>query len=476
MAFQDYYVSLSPKQRTMKRILLYLLGLCVIPQALLAQSSVDTKIAVNSQTDDKTFVVIISNENYKHEEAVPFARNDGEVFKVYCQKTLGIPESNIRFAPDATLNEMNYEIDWLDDVLKAYDGDARAILYYTGHGMPDESSKEAYLLPIDGYSKSPQSGLSTKKLYQKLGKMQTQSVIVFLDACFSGAKRDGKMMASSRGVAIKAKDEPVGSNTVVFSAAQGDETAYPYKSQQHGMFTYYVLEKIQQSGGATTLGELSQYVTQQVKRKSVVENGKSQTPSVSYASNNEAWRNWQLASTAATKFETRTVASAQKAPEQKAPTQAAPAPSAPVQPAPRPVANQTTSQQPVQSQTTNPVQSAAPAFDESVTADLINQGKKAMRAMNYDKAKADFTKAANQGSLEACYQLGLLYSNSNYDGYSRETATAHFLKAAKTGHVEAMYQTGMMYLGTDNATAKQWFRKASDKGHQRAQAQLSKLR
>ena len=34
----------------------------------------------------------------------------------------------------------------------------------------------------------------------------------------------------------------------------------------------------------------------------------------------------------------------------------------------------------------------------------------------------------------------------------------------------------MMYLGTDNATAKQWFRKASDKGHQRAQAQLSKLR
>lgn len=460
MAFQDYCVSLSPKQRTMKRILLYLLGLCVISQAIHAQSSIDTKIAVNSQTDDKTFVVIISNENYKHEEAVPFARNDGEVFKVYCQKTLGIPESNIRFAPDATLNEMNYEIDWLDDVLKAYDGEARAIFYYTGHGMPDESTKEAYLLPIDGYSKSPQSGLSTKKLYQKLGKMQTQSVIVFLDACFSGAKRDGKMMASSRGVAIKAKDEPVGSNTVVFSAAQGDETAYPYKSQQHGMFTYYVLEKIQQSGGATTLGELSQYVTQQVKRKSVVENGKSQTPSVSYASNNEAWRNWQLASTAATKFETRTVASAQKAP--------------------RPVANQTTNQQPVQSQTTTPVttpvQSAAPAFDESVTADLINQGKKAMRAMNYDKAKADFTKAANQGSLEACYQLGLLYSNSNYDGYSRETATTHFLKAAKTGHVEAMYQTGMMYLGTDNTAAKQWLRKASDKGHQRAQAQLEKLR
>lgn len=452
----------------MKRIRLYLLGLFIIPQAIQAQSTVDTKIAVNSQTDDKTFVVIIANENYKHEETVPFARNDGEVFKVYCQKTLGIPENNIRFAPDATLNEMNYELDWLDDVLKAYDGDARAILYYTGHGMPDESSKEAFLLPIDGYSKSPQSGLSTKKLYQKLGKMNSESVIVFLDACFSGTKRDGKMMVSSRGVAIKAKDEPVGSNTVVFSAAQGDETAYPYKSQQHGMFTYYVLEKIQQSGGATTLEELCQYVTQQVKRKSVVENGKSQTPSVSYASNNQNWRTWKLASTAAQQYETRTISSTQKAPAPKPATQ----------PAPKPVASPTTSQKPAQSQVTasTPVQKTVPAFDESVTADLINQGKKAMRSMNYDSAHKTFLQAANQGSLEACYQLGLLYSNSNYDNYSRETATTYFLKAAKTGHVEAMYQTGMMYLGSDNATAKQWLRKASDKGHQRAQAQLSKLR
>lgn len=69
--------------------------------------TVDTKIAVNGLIDDKTFVVIISNENYKHEESVPFAHNDGEVFKVYCLKTLGIPENHIRFAPDATLGDMS---------------------------------------------------------------------------------------------------------------------------------------------------------------------------------------------------------------------------------------------------------------------------------------------------------------------------------------------------------------------------------
>ena len=446
----------------MKRTLLYIIGLMLSLGCARAQSSVDTKIAVNDAKDENTFVVIISNEDYKHEEPVPFAKNDGEVFKIYCQKTLGIPESNISFVPNATLNEMSYEIDHLAEVLNAYDGTARAIIYYTGHGMPDESSKEAYLLPVDGYSKKPSSGMSTKELYSRLGSMNTNSIIVFLDACFSGARRDGKMLASSRGVALKVNSDPVGDNTVVFSAAQGNETAYPYKSQQHGMFTYYVLDKMQQSGGCTTLGELSDYVTTNVKRRSVVENKKSQTPSVVASSKNSNWRNWRFASKAAKRFENRTVA-----PDQTRKPAPAPAP-APTTTTPKP--ETTTREAPSQ----NPP--STPALSMDAAPELVAQGKKEMRSMNYNKAKTTFTNAVNQGSLEAYYQLGLLYSNSNYDGYNRETATKYFLTAAKNNHVEAMYQTGMMYLGSDNATAKIWLRRAAEKGHSRAQAQLQRLR
>jgi hypothetical protein len=413
---------------------------------IVAQNNVDTRIAVNSNTDDKTFVVIISNENYKNEESVAFAKNDGEVFKVYCQKTLGIPEDHIRFTPDATLGEMNYAIYWLGNMLKAYDGEARAIVYYSGHGMPDESDKEAYLLPIDGFSQSSDGAISVKKLYAKLKEMPAKNIMVFLDACFSGANRDGKMLVSSRGVAIRAKTNPVGDNTVVFSAAQGDETAYPYKSQKHGMFTYYILEKIQQSGGYTTLGELTDYVTQQVKRKAVVENnGKSQTPTVIASSNNNNWRNWKFASDKANKYENRTVAIS-------APT-----------PAPLSVPA-------VQKQEPSPVMSI------SVASDLVTQGKKHMRAMNYSKAKTCFAQASEQGSIEALYQLGMLYSNSNYDGYNKETAIEYFLKAANNRHVDVMYMAGMMYLGTDNSTAKFWLRNAADNGHSKAQIQLSRLK
>ena len=441
----------------MKKIVLAVIAMLSLGMQTAKAQTVDTKIAVNSQTDDKTFVVIVSNENYKHEESVPFARNDGEVFKVYCQKTLGIPEDHIRFAPDATLGEMNFAIYWLGNMLKAFDGEGKAIVYYSGHGMPDESGKEAYLLPVDGFSQSTEGALSTKSLYKKLGEMNSKHIVVFLDACFSGAKRDGKMLASSRGVAIKAKTDPVSDNTVVFSAAQGDETAYPFKSQRHGLFTYYILDKMQQSGGSTTLGELSDYVTLNVKRKAVVENnGKSQTPTVIASSNNNGWRDWQFAASVAKKYEDRVVTLDQPA--------AKPAPA----PAPAPVVNP--EPKPIVQTTPNPNSNSA------AVSQLVIDGKKAMRAMNYQKAKKCFVEAAEQGNIEANYQLGMLYSNSNFDGCNRETATKYFTVAANSNHTEAMFQTGMMYLGIDNVEAKSWFRKAAANGHSQAIKQLTKLK
>ena len=85
----------------MKRYTLFIVGLFLCLGTTKAQSSVDTQIAVNDSKQDKTFVVIISNENYKHEEAVPFAKNEGEVVSLDCQKTLGTPaaHSGLESAP-----------------------------------------------------------------------------------------------------------------------------------------------------------------------------------------------------------------------------------------------------------------------------------------------------------------------------------------------------------------------------------------
>ena len=258
------------------------------------KSDVDINIPVNQQIQKNTFVLIVANENYVEEAKVQNALNDGTVFGHYCHKTLGIPQINIKYISDATLNGIKRNINWLTQVMDAYHGEASVIFYYAGHGIPDESNGSAYLLPVDGVGNDITTGYSLGKLYEDLGSRHAKSIVILLDACFSGAMRDGGMLASARGVAIKAKQNAPKGNMVVLSAAQGDETAYPYKEKGHGMFTYYFLKKLQDTKGNVSLGELGDYVTTEVKKQSIVVNGKMQTPLASPSTNATDWRNWKL--------------------------------------------------------------------------------------------------------------------------------------------------------------------------------------
>ena len=266
------------------------------PQPLVKEkkADVDVNIPVGKQTRLHTFALIIANENYMEVANVPNALNDGQIFKEYCQKTLGIPESNIRYIPDATLNRMKRQLSWITQVMEAYKGDANIIFYYAGHGIPDESNQSSYLLPVDGYGSDVTTGYSLDEIYKMLGEKKAKSVVVLLDACFSGANRDGAMLASARGVAIKSKQGAPHGKMVILSAAQGDETAYPYKEKNHGMFTYYLLKKLKDTKGDVTFGELADYVTSEVMKQSVVANGKMQTPQAIPSDKAEDWKKWNF--------------------------------------------------------------------------------------------------------------------------------------------------------------------------------------
>ena len=257
--------------------------------------NVDENIPQNNVQDTRTYAVIIGNELYENEAEVPFAENDAKVFKDYVQQTLGVPENHIRFIANAGLNRIRGAVRWLKEAMEAQSGQGKIILYYAGHGIPDETNKDAYLLPVDGIGSDVESAYPLNRLYKELSALPAERVTVFLDACFSGAKREGDMMASARGVAIKVKETAPQGKMIVFTAAQGDETAYPFKSQKHGMFTYYLLKKLQETQGNATLGELGDYLTTEVKRQSFVENNKMQTPTiVPSAGLQNTWRGLSL--------------------------------------------------------------------------------------------------------------------------------------------------------------------------------------
>ncbi len=244
-------------------------------------SDVDMNIPRATTTNDKTFAVIIVNEDYKHVDDVEFATNDGKTFRDYCSQTLGLPERNIRFINNAGLTDVIIALDWIKNVAESYRGEASVIFYYVGHGIPDEATGNAFLLPVDGVGNNTRTAYRLSEIYDSLGSLPTQSVTVFMDACFSGAKRDGSALVAARGVAIKAKnDAPAKGKMVIFTAAQGDETAHPYREKRHGLFTYFLLKKLQESGGDATFSELEQYLRDKVQQTSVVVNNKRQSPAV----------------------------------------------------------------------------------------------------------------------------------------------------------------------------------------------------
>lgn len=250
-----------------------------------AQSDVDVNIPLTTRTADNTVALIIANENYKNVTPVTAALNDGETFSEYCTKTLGIPAKNVILKENVTYAEMIGAIDQLRNYVKTMGDNVDVIVYYAGHGFPDERDKDAYLLPIDGDGFTTATAYPLKKLYSTLSGLGADNVMVFLDACFSGATRDGGMLAQARGVALKPKQVNAEGNMFVLSAASDQETALPYTEKNHGLFTYFLLKKIQETKGNVTLKELSSYVEDNVKKNSLAVNRKLQTPSTSVSGN-----------------------------------------------------------------------------------------------------------------------------------------------------------------------------------------------
>ena len=264
-------------------------------------SDVDKDIPVSGSSNPYRFALIIGNEDYStyqtdltSEVDVDFAAKDATIFKEYAEKTLGIPVDNIQLLTNATAGQMRQALSKLNKITELTSGKAEIFFYYAGHGLPDEVTKEAYLIPVDVAGTNVQYGIKVTDVYASLTEHPTEKITVFLDACFGGGARNQGLLAA-RGVKIKPKEEALAGKLVVFSASSGDQSSLPYKSKGHGIFTYFLLKKLQESGGNLTYQELSNYIKENVSLKSVVINSKQQDPQTNVSpSAISEWGTWTL--------------------------------------------------------------------------------------------------------------------------------------------------------------------------------------
>ncbi|MBQ7697504.1 MAG: caspase family protein [Paludibacteraceae bacterium] len=250
-----------------------------VKKAQSVQSDVDSNIPQSRKSSEDTYALIIANEEYQFVDPVNFASHDGEIFKEYCIKTLGIPEKQVRYCANASYGIISGGVDWLSYALNNFEG-SKAIVYYCGHGIPDEKTGDAYIVPVDGKGTNTATCYSLNKLYTTLAATKAANITYFMDACFTGANKEGSMLVAARGVAREAKKEQLNGNAVVFSASSADETAMTYPEKGHGLFTYFLLKKLQETSGDVSYEELAGYINKNVKKEAFLINEKPQTPVV----------------------------------------------------------------------------------------------------------------------------------------------------------------------------------------------------
>lgn len=269
-------------------------------QVVATLSDVDIDIPISKEIKPNTYALIIGNEDYSSfqtdlssEVNVDYAINDAKVFKDYCIKTLGIPEKQVKLLTNATTGQMTQGIAWLNSLAKVDNGKAELIFYYSGHGLPDEETKEPYLIPVDISGNNVSLAIKLADVYHKLNENPSQKVTIFLDACFSGGSRNQGLIAM-KGVKVRPKETILNGNMLVFASSTGVESSGVYREKQHGYMTYYLLKKIQETKGNITYKELSDFVIETVSKESTL-NGKTQTPQFMVSPSIEnTWGNWKL--------------------------------------------------------------------------------------------------------------------------------------------------------------------------------------
>lgn len=243
------------------------------------QTAIDTEIPSTNTSREETFVFIIANEDYKDWNS-DYAIHDGDTFKKYCEKRLGVPEKNIRYMKDATYGTLQGMLTRCEDIADVYDGDASFIIYFAGIGYNDASSDEYYLLPVDvSLSNVKATGLGVKDMFTKLGKVPARELILLTDAPFQGVDRSGTPLAEHRGVAMKAKSVEVLDNAAWLSAPVDSSEKSIDSDSTHGVFTLHLLKTLKDNP-KITLGNLGNELSSRIRKSSVAKEGNVAKPQI----------------------------------------------------------------------------------------------------------------------------------------------------------------------------------------------------
>lgn len=249
-------------------------------------SDVDRLPTTTVKPKKNAYAVVIGIEQYQQQlPKADFAGHDAKIVSEYLIKGMGYPQENVvvLVGEQATKSGLEKYIEsWLPNHVEKGNS---VFVYFSGHGAPNPKTGDAYLVPYDG---DPvfvdKTAYPLKRLYEQLGNLPAEEVVVVLDSCFSGA---GGRSVIAQGVRplVLSMENPIlaKGRTMVLSASAGAQISSTYETKGHGLLTYFFLKGLQgdadtNKDGTIEVGELFDYLKPQVERVARREFNNEQTP------------------------------------------------------------------------------------------------------------------------------------------------------------------------------------------------------
>jgi formylglycine-generating enzyme required for sulfatase activity/uncharacterized caspase-like protein len=225
--------------------------------------------------------IVIGVNNYEFLQPLSYAQQDALALKNFLEQEAkfdrvyyfaedALPVNGVSMKP--TRNNLRRVM--RDTFAKPFMGDGDNFwFFFSGHGMRD--GERDFLMPIDGDPDDvAESGILTAQVSEWLRGCGADNVVMILDACRSGGRKDGK------GIGDETREGCRQTGVISLFSCSPNQFSYELPTYGQGAFTKVLLEGLGVQGACATVARLDEYLKRRVPEvvRECLGNGVNQYP------------------------------------------------------------------------------------------------------------------------------------------------------------------------------------------------------